>query len=57
MLPVSGEHRAGAGIAAGDQVDVDLELDTQPREVSVPEDLSAALDADPVARAIRRAVL
>ena len=51
MLPVSGEHRAGAGITAGDEVDVDLELDDQPREVSVPNDLAAALDADPAARA------
>ena len=50
MLPVSAEHRAGAGIAAGDEVDVALELDTAPREVVVPEDLSAALDADPAAR-------
>ncbi len=52
MLPVSGEHRAGAGIAAGDEVDVDLELDMQPREVSVPDDLAAALDADPAARSL-----
>jgi len=50
MLPVSAEHRAGAGIAAGDQVEVNLELDDKPREVVVPEDLSAALDADPIAR-------
>jgi len=50
MLPVSAEHRAGAGIAAGDEVDVALGLDTAPREVVVPEDLSAALDADPAAR-------
>ena len=50
MLPVSAEHRAGAGIAAGDEADVDLELDDQPREVVVPADLSAALDADPAAR-------
>jgi hypothetical protein len=50
MLPVSAEHRTGSGIAAGDDVDVDLELDTEPREVTVPADLSAALNADPVAR-------
>jgi hypothetical protein len=50
MLPVSAEHRAGAGIAAGDDVDVALALDTAPREVTVPDDLSAALDADPAAR-------
>lgn len=51
MLPVSAEHRAAAGLAAGDEVDVALELDNQPREVVVPDDLSAALDADPTARA------
>jgi len=50
MLPVSAEHRAGAGISAGDEVEVELELDTEPREVTVPADLSAALDADPAAR-------
>jgi len=49
MLPVSAEHRAGSGITAGDEVDVNLELDDQPREVVVPDDLLAALDADPVA--------
>ena len=50
MLPVSAEHRAGSGITAGDEVEVNLELDDQPREVVVPDDLLAALDADPVAR-------
>jgi uncharacterized protein YdeI (YjbR/CyaY-like superfamily) len=30
---------------------VTLELDTAPREVDVPPDLAAALDADPAARA------
>ena len=33
LLPVSGEVRAGAGAAAGDQVEVELEPDTAPREV------------------------
>lgn len=50
MLPVSAEHRAGAGLRAGDQAEVDLEVDTAPREVVVPPDLSAALDAEPSAR-------
>jgi hypothetical protein len=50
MVGVSAEHRAGAGVAGGDEVDVDLELDTAPREVSVPADLAAALDAEPEAR-------
>ena len=51
MVGVSAENRAGAGVANGDEVDVDIELDTAPREVSVPADLAAALDAEPAARA------
>ena len=50
MLPLSAENRTGAGVAAGDEVDVEIELDTEPREVDVPADLAAALDADPAAR-------
>ncbi|WP_420595206.1 YdeI/OmpD-associated family protein [Deinococcus sp.] len=50
MLPVSAEHRQGAGLAAGDTVAVTLELDTEPREVSVPEELAAALERNAVAR-------
>ena len=50
MVGVSAEHRAAAGLAAGDEVDVDIELDTAPREVAVPDDFAAALDADPEAR-------
>jgi Bacteriocin-protection, YdeI or OmpD-Associated/Domain of unknown function (DUF1905) len=51
MVGVSAEHRAGAGVAGGDEVDVDIELDTAPREVAVPADFTAALDAAPKARA------
>ncbi len=50
MVGVSAENRAAAGVAGGDQVDVDLELDTAPREVTVPADFAAALDAVPDAR-------
>jgi hypothetical protein len=50
MIGVAAEHRAPAGVAGGDVVDVDLELDTAPREVEVPPELRAALDADPAAR-------
>jgi hypothetical protein len=50
MIGVSAENRAGAGVAGGDEVDVDLELDTAPREVTVPADFAAALDAEPNAR-------
>jgi len=52
MLPVSADVRAAAGVAAGEDVDVDVELDTSPREVTVPPDLAAALDADADARRV-----
>ena len=50
MVPLSAENRQGAGVEAGDEVDVDLELDTEPREVAVPDDLAAALAGDDAAR-------
>jgi hypothetical protein len=46
LVGVSAEVRAGAGVAAGDEVDVDIELDTAPREVAVPADLAEALAGD-----------
>lgn len=51
LVPVSAEVRKGAGVAAGDEVDVEVVLDDAPREVTVPADLAAALDALPGARA------
>jgi hypothetical protein len=51
LLPVSAEHREGAGVAAGDEVEVTLELDTEPREVAVPPDLADALSGEPEAQA------
>ena len=44
-------NREGAGVAGGDEVDVDIELDTQPRTVSLPDDFAVALSADPAAQA------
>lgn len=49
VLGVSAEVREGAGVVAGDEVDVDIELDTEPREVTVPADFAAAIDGDAVA--------
>jgi hypothetical protein len=49
LLPVSAAHREAAGVVAGDEVNVGLEPDTEPREVTVPPDLAAALDADAAA--------
>jgi hypothetical protein len=51
MIGVSAEHRRPAGIVGGEEVDVELALDTAPREVTVPAELQAALDADAAARA------
>jgi len=51
LLPLSAENRTAAGVAAGDEVDVDVEVDDQPREVAVPDDLAAALAGDDAARA------
>jgi hypothetical protein len=50
-IPVSAEVRDAAGVRAGDRVAVELALDTAPREVAVPSDFAAALDAEPAARA------
>jgi Bacteriocin-protection, YdeI or OmpD-Associated/Domain of unknown function (DUF1905) len=51
MLPLSQEHRAAAGVQAGDEVEVTLELDLEPRTVEVPDDLAAALAEKPGATA------
>jgi hypothetical protein len=50
MLPLSAENREAAGVAAGDEVEVELELDTAPRVMEVPDDFASALDAVPAAR-------
>jgi hypothetical protein len=51
MVGVSAENRAAAGVKAGDELEVEMELDTAPREVTVPADLAEALDREPEARA------
>jgi hypothetical protein len=51
LIPLSAQNRTAAGVAAGDQVEVDIELDSGPREVAVPGDLTAALAQDDAARA------
>lgn len=50
MIGVSSEHRGHAGVTGGEEVEIELALDTAPREVTVPPDLAAALDAEPAAR-------
>jgi len=50
MVGVSAENRASAGVAGGDVVDVEIALDTAPREVSVPPDFAKALARDATAQ-------
>jgi hypothetical protein len=50
MVPLSAQNRTAAGVAAGDEVEVELGLDARPREVEVPADLAAALDREPGVR-------
>lgn len=51
LVGLSREVRDGAGVQAGDEVEVSVELDQAPREVDVPEALAAALAADAEAAA------
>jgi Bacteriocin-protection, YdeI or OmpD-Associated/Domain of unknown function (DUF1905) len=50
LLGLSNANRHAAGVVTGDQVEIDLELDVEPRVVVEPPDFARALDADPVAR-------
>lgn len=50
LLPLSVENREAAGVAGGDIVEVNVELDTEPRVVAVPDDLAAALAKDTEAK-------
>jgi hypothetical protein len=51
MIGVSEAVRAATGVRGGDEIEVDVVLDTAPRSVTVPDDLAAAIDAEPAARA------
>jgi hypothetical protein len=52
MVGVSAENRERAHVAGGDAVDVDIELDTEPRQLTLPPDFSGALDREPDARRV-----
>ena len=51
MLGINADVREAAHVAGGDEIDVTLELDTEPREVTVPAELAAWLAAHPAAKA------
>jgi bifunctional DNA-binding transcriptional regulator/antitoxin component of YhaV-PrlF toxin-antitoxin module len=50
LLGLSNANRQAAGVATGDEVEVEVELDAEPRVVVEPADFARALDADPAAR-------
>ena len=50
LLGVNSDNREATGARAGDMLDVDVELDTAPREVTVPDDFAALLDPHAEAR-------
>ncbi len=50
LLGLSNANRRAAGVDLGDEIDVDLELDTEPRVVIEPVDFARALDGNPAAR-------
>jgi len=50
LLGLSNANRKAAGVATGDQVEVEVELDAGPRVATEPADFTRALDADPAAR-------
>jgi hypothetical protein len=51
LLGLSNANRQAAGVEIGEEAEVELELDTEPRVVVEPPDFAQALDDDPLARA------
>jgi Uncharacterized protein conserved in bacteria len=51
MVGVNAENRVAAGVAGGDELDVEMVVDTAPRIVEVPADFAAALASEPKAKA------
>jgi uncharacterized protein YdeI (YjbR/CyaY-like superfamily) len=50
LLGLSNANRQAAGVVTGDEVEVELEFDPEPRVVAEPADFVRALSADPIAR-------
>ena len=51
LISFNAETRKATGRGAGDTVEVRLDIDDAPRVVEVPDELAAALAADPAAKA------
>jgi len=50
VIPLSPEHRESAGVSLGDEVDLVVVLDDDPKRVKLPDDFATALDEVPMAR-------
>ena len=50
MVGINSDVREKAGVAAHDKVDVNLELDTEPRKIEVPPDFKKVLDRHAAAK-------
>jgi hypothetical protein len=51
MVGFSADHRAASGFRGGDPIEVEIEVDAEPRTVELPADFQAALNADAKAKA------
>lgn len=51
LLGLSNANRQAARVEIGEDVEVEVELDTQPRVIVEPPDFTEALDKEPLARA------
>ena len=51
LLGLSNANRQAARVATGEEVEIELALDTEPIVVDLPDEFERALDADPLARA------
>jgi Bacteriocin-protection, YdeI or OmpD-Associated/Domain of unknown function (DUF1905) len=51
LLGLSNANRLATGVEIGDEVEVEVEFDREPRTVVEPADFTRALNADPIARA------
>jgi hypothetical protein len=50
MIAMSADNRQKAGLQGGDEIDVHLELDTEPRTLELPDDFAQALNSDATAK-------
>ncbi|MEP6513326.1 MAG: YdeI/OmpD-associated family protein, partial [Parafilimonas sp.] len=50
MVGINADVREKAGVKGGDKINVEIELDTQPREITLPPNLQKALDKNSTAK-------